>query len=1337
MSKILKTYQKRLTNLTAANRSLLLRRLYKQFFMDLRSLDFAENQSAFSILAQLIGRKKEIAICPYIDSRDANANRQSAQLKNIFRSQKRIEEESGTIDLAVGYPFVEGKFLNDTMLRAPLLFFPVSLYHKQNTWFLRLRKEAGISFNKSLLLAFSHYHDIIFEEDFLEETFENFGKTSLEFLTELYKLIDKSPLELDFNRENFNEKLDFFHDKTKKELEDSLQVGKLKLLPQAVLGIFPQSDSYLAPDYEKLIGDSTQDDLETFFLKKNNTEATQGFSEDNFFAPFVLDASQEQAIREVRSGKSILVQGPPGTGKSHLICNLIGDYIARGKKVLVVCQKKVALDVVYKRLAAEGMGRFMGLVHDFRQDRAHIYQEIAQQIEELDAYRKENNSLDAIQIERQFQQLSREITQICEHLESFKKALFDERECGIAVKELYLTAQPEQPFIDLKNFYKAFNFNTYHDFVQKFESFVAYAKRLETEGYVWKERVSFADFQYADLHHIKEVFEEIPVFKQDFTEKLRLLLADTSLSFEDAVNLQTHKKDMQRLVALLAEEGVFEIFKACLPHQTESEWLTNKQQIINECFERGGIEQTIPQRDLPLIQDYLDEYHKAQSKTFNKLKWRLLARKKDSFIKEILHKNQLPDNQKGIAILMKRIDNRMNLEHNISMLTEAEWLNQIPQIITAEELDTQFDENPLSIQATRQDFNEWFELQKKALQAKALLEHLGKSIYHIVAEMQNFDQVQHFFTRLSDTMELLPQRKIRWTQYLVPKQIERILAGSHHADKMWNVLEKDFDWLIEFDKLKASMPQEQLATIDLIRAHSGSLKVRESLLLFENSLRNAWIAHIEAKYPILRAVSSPKMEQLTKRLQEAIQEKNQISADIMRLKAREQTYKNTKTNRLGNRISYREIAHQVKKKRIIWALRRLINAHSDELFDLMPCWLCSPESASAIFPMRQLFDLVIFDEASQCFAEKGIPAIYRGRQLLIAGDEKQLAPGDLYRPRWEDKDLEEQDLAAELEVDSLLDLAKQFLPQFELRGHYRSRLPELIDFSNQHFYNGKLEVLPDYEEYIKQKPAIQYFKTDGIWHQNQNETEAREIVRMVRDLVQSGKEDIGIITFNYKQQNLIEDLLDLLEIPLPPTVFVKNIENVQGDERDIIIFSVAYAPNAAGKMYARFGSLNLQGGENRLNVAVTRAREQIIVVSSVYPHQLNISDEHNKGAQLLKSYLEYALAVSEGKYRSSLSGKASRRSSWYLKEKILTLTAADKWKSDLPFADLYSQSIPITLLLTDDEAYFAESNPKALHAYQPLRLKACKWEFQRVYSRNYWIDREDFLAGVRQVGKLT
>src|SRR5690606_17256617 len=206
------------------------------------------------------------------------------------------------------------------------------------------------------------------------------------------------------------------------------------------------------------------------------------------------------------------------------------------------------------------------------------------------------------------------------------------------------------------------------------------------------------------------------------------------------------------------------------------------------------------------------------------------------------------------------------------------------------------------------------------------------------------------------------------------------------------------------------------------------------------------------------------------------------------------------------------------------ALPILVTEMQGELLRLVPCWLASPEAVSAIFPMKEIFDLVIFDEASQCFAERGIPAMYRGRQVVIAGDAKQLRPFELYQVRWEEEDEDEPDT----EVDSLLELAERYLEGVSLQGHYRSRSPELIDFSNRHFYDGNLRQLPDRHLLNRNEPAIRYLKVDGVWESNRNQVEAEAVVNQVFQLLSEHPDlELGVVTFNAEQQYLILDLLEM------------------------------------------------------------------------------------------------------------------------------------------------------------------------------------------------------------------
>lgn len=332
-------------------------------------------------------------------------------------------------------------------------------------------------------------------------------------------------------------------------------------------------------------------------------------------------------------------------------------------------------------------------------------------------------------------------------------------------------------------------------------------------------------------------------------------------------------------------------------------------------------------------------------------------------------------------------------------------------------------------------------------------------------------------------------------------------------------------------------------------------------------------------------------------------------------------------------------------------VKRFVERFGFELIRGVKIWLMTPEAVSEIMPLEMgIFDMVVFDEASQMFVEKSLPAVYRAKRVVVAGDEKQLRPSNLGTGRIEfDEGMldNEVDLPAALEEESLLDLAKYKYSTAMLDFHYRSAYEELIAFSNNAFYNGRLCVSPNTN--VPSRPPIEYRHiTGGLWKNRANPVEADAVIKLLKEVFAGrlNNETIGIITFNSAQRDLIMDKIDdefsgdhafyqavsaeaeRTENGQDVGLFIRNIENVQGDERDIIIFSVGYAKNTAGRLMKNFGWLNVKGGENRLNVAITRAKSKIYVVASFLPSELDVSEAKNKGPVMLRSYLEYAYAVS-------------------------------------------------------------------------------------------------------------
>lgn len=334
------------------------------------------------------------------------------------------------------------------------------------------------------------------------------------------------------------------------------------------------------------------------------------------------------------------------------------------------------------------------------------------------------------------------------------------------------------------------------------------------------------------------------------------------------------------------------------------------------------------------------------------------------------------------------------------------------------------------------------------------------------------------------------------------------------------------------------------------------------------------------------------------------------------------------------------------------AVSKFVEKFSFELFRGVRIFLMTPEAVSEILPLENnLFELLVFDEASQIYVERGIPAIARAKRLVVCGDHKQLRPSSLGDGRVTVDEDEESD--AVLEEESLLDIARFKFPEVMLSYHYRSRYEELIAFSNAAFYGGKLNISPNPKP--PEAPPIAVHKVNGMWEDRVNRTEAERVVELIAeylaesaDALPERRDTLGVISFNAKQRDCVLDLLDK-KCDADPLfkeryvaecgrhidgedvgLFVKNIENVQGDERDRIIFTFAYAYNNKGVMSRNFGWLNRPGGENRLNVAISRAKRRIDIVTSIIPTDLRVDDIKSTGVHVLRKYLDYAYCVSGG-----------------------------------------------------------------------------------------------------------
>ena len=347
-------------------------------------------------------------------------------------------------------------------------------------------------------------------------------------------------------------------------------------------------------------------------------------------------------------------------------------------------------------------------------------------------------------------------------------------------------------------------------------------------------------------------------------------------------------------------------------------------------------------------------------------------------------------------------------------------------------------------------------------------------------------------------------------------------------------------------------------------------------------------------------------------------------------------------NGVGLKSEFTQLAlirHELGKKRRHVPLRDLFVRSGEALQQMKPCFMMSPLSvATYVEPGELDFDVVVIDEASQMPLEDALGVMARGRQSVIVGDNMQLPPTSFFR-RFEDAfddDLDEE--GEDLDVESVLDQGANVLrPPRELRWHYRSQHQDLIGFSNKHFYEDRLTVFPSFRE-DDPSYGVELVQVDGEYADRRNLAEVESLVAWAIEFMKATPErSLGIVAVNQLQRDLIRDEMDRVfqrdsdaeeyrrkwQATLHP-FFVKNLENVQGDERDVIAISTVYGPNAAGKVAQNFGPISRKHGHRRLNVLFTRARQQLVLFTSLGPDDIRIADTTGPGPRALKNYLEFA-----------------------------------------------------------------------------------------------------------------
>ena len=431
-------------------------------------------------------------------------------------------------------------------------------------------------------------------------------------------------------------------------------------------------------------------------------------------------------------------------------------------------------------------------------------------------------------------------------------------------------------------------------------------------------------------------------------------------------------------------------------------------------------------------------------------------------------------------------------------------------------------------------------------------------------------------------------------------------------------------------------------------------------------------------------------------------------------------------------------------------IRHIMDQIPTLLPKLCPVMLMSPISVAQFIDLDQPpFDIVCFDEASQMPTSEAVGAIARGKALICVGDPKQMPPTSFFATNAVDE--EEADID---DMESILDdCITLSLPARYLTWHYRSKHESLIAFSNAQYYESKLYTFPSVDD---RASKVQLIPVDGTYDYgktrcNRAEAEAivKEVVRRLSD-DELAKRSIGIVSFSKVQQNLIEDLLtdelakhadlERKAYDVEEPIFIKNLENVQGDERDVILFSVGYGPDKTGKVSMNFGPLNNSGGERRLNVAVSRARYEMMVFSTLKPEQIDLRRSSALGVAGLKAFLEFArngrMAVSAGQVKAptehaeiidAVAGEIRK-----MGYEVDTSVGRSAFKIDLAVLDPKNDQNYLLGIICDGTRYYETKTERDREICQPGVLQGLGWKLMRLWSVDWLMNKEAVMDRIRK-----
>lgn len=1039
----------------------------------------------------------------------------------------------------------------------------------------------------------------------------------------------------------------------------------------------------------------------------------QEVDENGALLPIPADASQLYAIEHAAAGESFVLHGPPGTGKSQTITALIANALAQGKTVLFVAEKMAALSVVENRLNKIGIGPFCLELHSNKSKKRDVLDQLKDASEAPHGQPRES-----------WQKQAEQVAVLRGELDAYAHALHQTNACGYSLFDLVC------------------QYEDHRDAPSPFQLPDDFASGLTREH---------LQSQMKLLGHLVAACEEVG---NPQTSPLRLIGCKqyiSSLRSELDGVLSTYLADATAFSA--AGDSFAHALNQTLP-VTMQDWdrLVHLADLVS-----GWLSLPAPwtQSNAPdLLFDKLQQY--ARHLSLQQQAFTLLSsRWQNSFLQQDAKALKDAWTQASLKWFLPRMLGQNRIVKMLSSYTKGgvarESIASDLDVLIQYQSETQHVENlkgelgpSISFLSSEQATPEALEplaTKARALQTElsALLNPQFNSTLALQPDMNRTAQalqLAHTEERASwaSLTALMQPRR----EQLEPLSFAEIQSLCQQASAH---LEELRDWCV----WNQACEQAELAGMGpLVAALREGLPAQQAYAVWQKAISHALILALVEANSTLNRFSGTVFNETIRQFKELDAHLTDLAKTEIYCRLAAQVPDFTQAAATSSEVGILQRAIRSGGRGI--SIRRLFEEIPTLLPKLCPCMLMSPLSvAQYLDPHQTPFDLVVFDEASQLPTCKAVGVLARGENAVIVGDPKQMPPTSFFASSSTDEEnLEEEDLESILD-----DCLALNMPQSHLLWHYRSRHESLIAFSNREFYDNQLYTFPssnDRQRMVQLVPVSGWFDRGGT---RQNRAEAQAIVAELSSRAHDPSQanySVGVVTFNIQQQNLISDLLDeacksddVLEAwafnggePL----FIKNLENVQGDERDVILFSIGYGPDAHGKVTMNFGPLNREGGWRRLNVAVSRARRQMVVFSTLMPEQIDLSRTSARGVAALKDFLDYA---SSGNLRENATTSGNEKAANGIVRDICSsleekgwhtrcLVGHSKYRVDIAVMDPSHPEQYLLGILLDGNSYRDARTTRDREIAQTSVLEGLGWNLHRIWTMDWLESRSKELA---------